>query len=72
MVLNLKVKEKIWEEVRLLNADLPNYQRIRAFYLTEREWTIESGLLTYTLKLIRPAILHTYAKELDKLYESAS
>lgn len=70
MVLNIKVKEKIQEELDLLNAGLPNYQRIRAFHLTAEEWTIESGLLTYTLKLIRPQILKAYQKEVDQIYET--
>jgi long-chain acyl-CoA synthetase len=69
MVLNLKVKEKMQEEINLLNTDLPNFQRIRAFHLTDKEWTIDSGLLTYTLKLIRSRILETYQKELNELYE---
>lgn len=69
MVLNIKVKEKLQEEINLLNVDLPNFQRIRAFHLTAGEWTIESGLLTYTLKLIRPNILKNYAKEIESLYK---
>lgn len=69
MVLNIKIKEKLQEEINLLNADLPNFQRIRAFHLTAEEWTIESGLLTYTLKLIRPHILENYQKEIDSLYK---
>ncbi|MCB0630708.1 MAG: long-chain fatty acid--CoA ligase [Saprospiraceae bacterium] len=68
MVLNVKVREKMKEEVDLLNTDLPNFQRIRSFHLTEREWTIESGLLTYTLKLIRPQILAAYEREVEELY----
>lgn len=68
MVLNLKVKEKIQEEVNLLNADQPNFQRIRAFHLTDEEWTIEAGLLTYTLKLVRPRIMEAYSREIDALY----
>ncbi|PHN03976.1 AMP-dependent synthetase/ligase [Flavilitoribacter nigricans] len=69
MVLNLKVKEKMQEEIDLLNALLPNFQNIRAFHLTDREWTISSGLLTYTLKLIRPQILQAYQKDIDLLYK---
>jgi long-chain acyl-CoA synthetase len=68
MVLNVKVKEKMNEEVELLNTALPNFQRIRAFHLTEREWTIESGLLTYTMKLIRSQILAAYEREVRELY----
>lgn len=70
MVLNLKVKEKMQEEIEQLNTGLPNFQSIRAFHLTAEEWTITSGLLTYTLKLIRPKILEAYAKEIDRLYEA--
>ncbi len=71
MVHNYKVKEKMQIQVDQLNDELPNYQTIRAFHLTAQEWTIESGLLTYTMKLIRPKILATYQKELDALYENS-
>ncbi len=72
MVHNLKVKEKMQDQVDQLNDELPNYQTLRAFHLTAQEWTIESGLLTYTMKLIRPKILEAYQKEVDSLYSSES
>lgn len=68
MVLNIKVREKMQTEIDQLNAALPNFQTIRNFHLTHTEWTIQSGMLTYTLKLIRPQILATYQKEIDQLY----
>ncbi|GJM35740.1 MAG: AMP-dependent synthetase [Saprospiraceae bacterium] len=69
MVHNIKVKEKMQSEIDKLNTELPNYQTIRAFHLTAREWTIESGLLTYTMKMVRAKILETYVKEIEELYE---
>ena len=68
MALNIKVKQKIQEEVQQLNESLANYQTIRKFHLIHQEWTIESGLLTYTMKLVRPKILEAYQKEVDQLY----
>lgn len=68
MVHNIKVKQKLSEEVDALNAELPNFQTIRKFHLVHQEWTVESGMLTYTLKLVRSRILELYAKEIEALY----
>lgn len=68
MVLNIKVKKRIQEEIDLYNAQLPNYQTVRAFRLFHEEWTIESGLLTYTMKLVRPKILEAYGKQIEEMY----
>lgn len=70
MVHNIKVRQKIDEEIQALNADLPNYQSIRAFHLMHQEWTVESGLLTYTMKLVRSKISDEYSKEIEALYTS--
>ncbi|MEZ5041453.1 MAG: long-chain fatty acid--CoA ligase [Saprospiraceae bacterium] len=69
MVLNIKVRQQMQAEIDRLNAQLPNYETIRAFHLFHEEWTIESGLLTYTMKLIRPKILEKFRKEVDELYK---
>lgn len=70
MVHNIKVKQKISDEVETLNAGLPNFQTIRKFHLIDQEWSVESGTLTYTLKLVRSRILELYAKQIETLYQS--
>lgn len=72
MVHNIKVRQKIDSEIQRLNAALPNYQSIRAFHLTYEEWTVESGLLTYTMKPVRARILERFGKEIDGMYKSVN
>lgn len=69
MAINIKVRQRMREELDAYNQELPNYQTIRAFHLFHEEWTMESGLLTYTMKLMRPKILTAFQKEIAQLYE---
>ena len=48
--------------------DFPGYARIRKVFVCAEEWTIESGLLTPTLKMKRPKIMQRYAEAIDALY----
>ena len=70
MANNIKVRQRIQEEIDRYNQDLPNYQTVRAFHLLHQEWTMDSGLLTYTMKLVRPKILATFEKEIEHLYQA--
>lgn len=49
-------------------ADFPNYALPRAVILTKTPWTIESGLLTPTLKLKRGPLATRFSAELARLY----
>ncbi|MEM8886593.1 MAG: long-chain fatty acid--CoA ligase [Bacteroidota bacterium] len=69
MVLNIKIKEKIQEEVDKLNEKLPNFQKIRKFHLFHQELTPESGLITNTLKLMRQRIIDRFSKDIDGMYK---
>lgn len=69
MAINIKVRQRIREELDAYNQELPNYQTVRAFHLFHEEWTMESGLLTYTMKLMRPKINAAFQKEIVQLYE---
>jgi len=68
MIHNIKVREKLEQEVSIINQELPNYEQIRKFVLCNEEWTVENNLLTTTLKPVRKALLALFAKEADKLY----
>ncbi|MGE4560130.1 MAG: hypothetical protein AB7E77_08010 [Desulfobulbus sp.] len=48
--------------------DFPVTARIRGVVLLREEWTIDNGLLTPTLKLIRERITARYARQIDKIY----
>jgi long-chain acyl-CoA synthetase len=51
-----------------LNAELPHYQRIRAYALLPEPFTVENGLLTANGKLRREAILARFHAEIERLY----
>ena len=68
MVHNIKVYEKIEQEVDQVNQELTNYKQIRAFILCDEEWTTENKLLTATLKPIRKSLLKLNEKGLNKIY----
>jgi long-chain acyl-CoA synthetase len=47
----------------------PSYARVRRAWLTLEPWTIESGLITPTMKLKRTELTGRYAREIAALYE---
>jgi long-subunit acyl-CoA synthetase (AMP-forming) len=47
----------------------PSYARVRRAWLTLEPWTIESGLITPTMKLKRTELAGRYAREITALYE---
>ncbi len=69
MVINIKVRAKIQEEIDKLNDELPNYKRIRNFVLCDTEWTIESGEMTSTYKPLRKILLENNLKAIEKMYK---
>lgn len=71
MVHNIKVLQKMQNEIDCLNKPLENYKRIRKFVLTDTEWTAETGELTASFKLIRDTLLNRYAKEIEKMYSAS-
>ncbi len=61
-------KIELLAKITSLLAELPRYAQIRALHLTLQPWTIETGLLTPTLKIKRELIAPLFAKEIDDLY----
>jgi long-chain acyl-CoA synthetase len=55
--------------VDALNEELSQFERIKRFRLLPREFTIESGELTPTLKVRRKAVEQNWRAEIEKLYE---
>lgn len=53
-------------------AALPRFVQVRAVHLTFEPWTIESGLLTPTLKIKRDLLQAKFAKEIEALYKAAA
>jgi len=51
-----------------LNRDLSQFERIKQFRLLPREFTIESGELTPTVKVKRRAVEQNWAAEIEEMY----
>jgi long-chain acyl-CoA synthetase len=67
LLVSERPEAELQAELAPLNADLPHYQRIRAFVLVPT-LTPEEGLLTANRKLKRPAIEARFAPRIEALY----
>jgi long-chain acyl-CoA synthetase len=56
------------KEIARLTANLAQYETIKRFALIEKDFTFDSGELTYTLKLKRRVIEQRYADVIEQLY----
>ncbi len=61
-------REQVETQLEAINPQLPHYERIRAFHIEEKPFTIESGLLTANGKLKRDAIAARFSAQIDALY----
>jgi len=70
LVANHKIKELFAERIEALNKNYPPYKTIKRFALLPRDFSIEGGELTPTLKLKRKVIFEKYRDIIDDLYLS--
>ena len=61
-------KEKIKLIIENTNKKLTLIEKIKKFVLINKEFTIENGMLTPTLKLKRKEIIKNYKQQLENLY----
>jgi len=64
-----RITEAIARHVRNINKKLSHWEEIQKWVIIPDELTIESGLLTPTLKLRRKTTEARYAKEIETLYQ---
>ncbi len=64
------VQASINRHIEHINEKLNHWEQIRKWILIGDELTIESGLLTPTLKIRRTAAEKRYAEEIEKMYNS--
>ncbi len=65
-----RVRALVQEAVDAANATVSRPARIRDFAVLEEDFTVESGLLTPSLKVRRQAVTERYADVLEELYGS--
>uniref|UniRef100_A0A914Q6L9 Uncharacterized protein n=1 Tax=Panagrolaimus davidi TaxID=227884 RepID=A0A914Q6L9_9BILA len=68
------VREFVVQELRIFGASkgLNTLEQIKAAELTLEEFTVESGLLTPTLKIKRQQMRQKYEKTIEKLYSDTN
>jgi long-chain acyl-CoA synthetase len=68
LVTNPKVLEVIKQAVEKCNSELGHFEQVKKVELLPKEWTIESGELTATLKVKRKVILEHNKELVEKIY----
>ena len=51
-----------------MNAEVSRVEQIKRFAVLARDWSLDTGELTPTLKVRRTVVLEKYAGEVDALY----
>ena len=62
------VVDQIQKTVTKVNKQLPSFEQIRKFRVLERDFTIESGEMTPTMKVRRGKVLENYRAVVSELY----
>ena len=70
MMINIKVRAKMQEEIDRLNEELPNFKRVRNFILCDKEWNTDTGEVTASYKPIRKILIHNNMKAIEKMYKT--
>jgi long-chain acyl-CoA synthetase len=68
LISNPKVKERIQEEIEILNKKFGSWEQIKRFELTPDTWSITGGHLTPTMKLKRKIVMDKYIDLFHKIY----
>lgn len=69
MIKNNDILMRYRKEIDKYNETLGDYEQIKKFELIAKEWTIESGEMTASLKPRRSKIMQNYADLVEKIYK---
>ncbi len=69
LISNPKVKERIQEEIKILNKKFGSWEQIKRFELTPDVWSIAGGHLTPTMKLKRKIVMDKNINLFHKIYD---
>lgn len=72
MIKHPDVIDKFQREADKHNESFPQWEKIKQFRLLPREWTIDDGELTPTLKCKRKIIMEKYASYVEDIYRPQS
>lgn len=66
---NARVKELIQENIDEGNIELASYETIKKFHIAPIDFTVESGMVTPSLKLKKKVINQEYSPQIDAMYK---
>ena len=65
-----EVKDLVQSEIERMSGNLAKYETIKKFIFATKQFTIESGELTPSLKVKRKEVERNYKAEIDMMYET--
>lgn len=68
LVKNSDIVKLISDRIEEMQSSFANFEKIKKFTLLPKEFTMEAGELTNTLKIRRPIINSHYAREIEAMY----
>lgn len=66
---NEKVQQLYTERLDEAQKDMASFEKVKKFRLIKKNFSVESGEMTLTLKLRRAVILHNYKELIDEMYD---
>jgi long-chain acyl-CoA synthetase len=69
VIADKRIADRFMREVEKVNEGLGNWEQVKKIILLPREFTIDAGELTPTLKLKRKPITQRFADRIEALYE---
>ncbi|MBI5625642.1 MAG: long-chain fatty acid--CoA ligase [Nitrosomonadales bacterium] len=64
-----RIEQQVLQRIAGQIKEFPGYAKVRRVLLLTEPWTIESGMLTPTLKIKRRHVVMHFAREIDQLYQ---
>ena len=68
LINNQQIVDRIMSEVEEYNSNFGHSEQLKKISLLAKEWTVDSGELTATLKLKRKIIYDKYILQIEKMY----
>lgn len=69
MILNPDVKKRYAEEIKKINQNFGDTEKIKRYELVADEWSVTNGFLTPTLKVKRNVVKDVYKDLINKMYK---
>jgi len=66
------VRARVQEAIDRLNSTLPSYETVKRFTILDRDFSLETGELTPTMKVKRKAATQRYKAQIDAMYDGES